>query len=123
MRQLTEIGIEPIQKFNVVGENNEQIELKLMYKPTQESWYFDIVYGDFVLNGQKIVSSPNLLKQYENLLPFGISCVVEDGSEPYFINDFFTGRATLNLLTKEDIETIEAILLSWALKNLAEIID
>lgn len=107
MRQITEIGSEATQLLQVVGENNERIDFTLYYKPSQQSWYFDIVYLEFELRGVKMVNNPNLLRNYRNLLPFGINCIVEDGTDPYFIDDFTTGRVIVNLLTEAEVEEIE----------------
>ena len=107
MRQLTEVGIEPRQVLNVVGENNERITLTLNFKPSQFSWYFSIQYLDFTLNETKLVNSPNFMRQYIDILPFGMSCIVADGTDPYSVDDFVEGRVILNLLTEEDVQLIE----------------
>lgn len=109
MRQITEIGKEPTQTLQLVAEDNTRIDFKLFYKPTQESWYFDLSYEpeNFSLNGVKLVNSPNILRQYINIIPFGISCIVEDGTDPYFLDDFTSGRAVINLLTETETEQVE----------------
>lgn len=112
MRIITEVGQEPNQKLNLIGENNERIDFVLRYKPSQQAWYFDISYESFSVNGIKVVNSPNLLRQYENIIPFGLGCSVTDGTDPYFIDDFTDGRATLALLNEADIQQIEEELFS-----------
>lgn len=107
MKTFTEITNEPKQKFVLVGEDNENINFSLRYNPTQMSWEFDLAFEDFTLNGKKITNSPNMLREHINVLNFGLGCNVSDGSEPYLLNDFSTGRATLYLLTESEVTQIE----------------
>ena len=107
MRKITEIGVEPKQDLNIVGENNEKILFTIEYKPTQSAWYFSIVYAGFSLYGQKLLNSPNILRQFKNALPFGIMCEVVDGSEPYFVEDFREGRCNIYILNESDVLAVE----------------
>lgn len=106
MRKITEIGAEANQRLEIVGENNERITFKIYFRPSQQGFYFDIIYQDFVLRGQKVLNAPNLLNQYRDLLPFGLTCFVADGSDPFFADDFVTERAILFLLNEEDVAEI-----------------
>ena len=108
MIEITNINTSSKQRLLLEGANREIITLDLEYRPTQESWYFSLQYQDFVLNNKKIVNSPNLLRQYKNILPFGLNCVVLDGTDPYFIYDFENRRCVLNLLDKDEVELIES---------------
>jgi len=54
------------------------------------------------------VTSPNILRNYKNILPFGISIITEDGSEPFLIDDFSTGRVGFFVLNKEEVESFES---------------
>ena len=107
MKQITEIGQEASQKLTLIGENGERITLNLSYKPSQQSWYFGIEYLSFSLHGMKLVNSPNILRQYANLVPFGISCLLVDKTDPYFIDDFTSGRAVINLLNESEVALVE----------------
>lgn len=107
MKQITEIGAGAFQTFDLIGEDNERIKMTLRYKPTQQAWYMDLVLEQFELRSLKVVTSPNLLRKFQNVLSFGLSCVTTDGSDPYFLQDFDTGRATINLLTSAEVEQIE----------------
>lgn len=107
MKLITDIGNNPHTKLTLIGENNENIAMTLNYNPTQEAWYFDLQYLEFSVNNIKLVNSPNNLRQFSNKLPFGLGCFVSDGSEPYFIDDFLTGRVIINLLTESEVSLIE----------------
>ena len=95
----------------IVGENGETIDFTIEYKPTQEEWYFSLIYGTTIINGRKVCNFPNMLRQWKNIIPFGLACVISDGGEPNFLEDFTTGRATLLLLNAQDVLDVETYVL------------
>ena len=107
MKQITTITNDTVQKLRLVGENNEQIDFKLRYLPSQQAWYFDLSYQGIDIDNMKLVTSPNLLRQWENYLPFGLACLTLDGADPFFIDDFIDERVQIYLLGEEDLETVE----------------
>lgn len=109
MKKITEITADASQKFRIIGENREEIIFKLEYRPTQYAWYFSVEFEDFFLNGCKLCHYPNILRQYKNILPFGIMCLVPDGTEPFFIDDFVKERVNIFLLTESEVEEVEEI--------------
>lgn len=107
MRQITEISEDPNQRFDVVTENNETFELVLEYSDQQEGWFYSITFGDVTINRSRIVTGLNILRNYQNIIPFGISISTDDLSEPIFIDDFSTERVKLLLLTEEEVQQVE----------------
>ena len=85
-------------------------QMTLTFSPTQNLWYFDLVWNDFEVDGCVVVSTPNLLRQWENILPFGIGCYCQDGQDPYGIDAFSSGNAQMYLLTADELPTVEASL-------------
>lgn len=110
MIEITEITNDAKQKLNFVGENGEKIVFTLDYQPFQQNWIFSLTYLDFFVSGCSLKNSANILKQYDNILPFGISCSVRDGTDPYYIDDFTTGRVKITLLTASEAEEIKDFL-------------
>lgn len=106
MRRITEISNSPSQRLTLIGENNEQIPFELRYRPTQQAWYFSLEFNGTVIKDRKLVASPNILNQQRNKLPFGIMCVVPDGTEPYFLDDFQDDRVLVFLLNEEEKEGV-----------------
>lgn len=96
------------QQVNVIGDNGEVIPFLIYFLPTQNGWAFNIGYGDFQLNGAYLTISPNCLRGYRNILPFGLLCTSVDGYEPQFISDFIDGRVSLFLLNAAEVAEVEA---------------
>jgi len=87
--------------------------MTMRFYPTQNQWYFDIVWGStFTCYGMVLVYSINLLGPWENILPFGIACLTSDGIDPVGQEAFTSsGNASLYLLSSTDITTNNAALL------------
>lgn len=109
MLYLDKINDSAKQDYIIVTENKEQVQLYLYYFPTQESWYFDLSYGDFTVRGLQLTVSPNCLRSYRDLLPFGLSCISADGLDPLYISDFVQGRIKLYLLGSDEVEQVESL--------------
>jgi hypothetical protein len=107
MKLITALTADATQQIVLIGELKENIKFTLYYKPSQQSWFFDIDDGTFILRGVQLGLSYNVLRNYKNLLTYGIGCASTDGQDPYYINDFVSGRVRLFLLNSTDKEFIE----------------
>ncbi len=107
MKLLNKINDNAHQKFFLTGNPGQRIILVLRYLASQQMWMADIEWGEFVLNGILVTASPNMLRNYKNLIPFGLACTVVDGLDPYYIDDFDKGRASLFLLSAAEVQAIE----------------
>lgn len=81
--------------------------LELVYNGATERWTMNLNYNGKAYNGIGICDYPNVLRQWKNILPFGVACATSDQTDPFNINDFATGRVTLYLLTAADVLEIE----------------
>lgn len=107
MQQLTELTSNPKQKMQIVLETNETVDFSMYFYPTQQSWYFDFSYKDITSNGNKLVLSPNLLRSYKNILPFGFMLQSQDGVDPFSIEDFTNGRVNFFVLNSNEVQEVE----------------
>ena len=95
------------QQLNLTGLPGIQIGMTLRFLPRPASWVMDISYNETLIQGIGVVASLNLLRQFRNNIPFGISCIRADGLDPYQIDDFQLQRANLYLLDATDVAQIE----------------
>lgn len=94
------------QTLNTQISNGDTVVITLDFKPSVQMWFVDIEYNDFFVNGLRVCSSPNLLQQFDKIIPFGLNVNVVDNTEPFLINDFAIGRVLLGVLTPEEVEQI-----------------
>jgi hypothetical protein len=107
MKQITEISDDPKQKFNVVTEDNQNFELILEFSDQQAGWFYSLTFEDITINNARLTIGANILRSFQNVLPFGFSIVTDDLSEPIFIDDFSTDRVRFFLLTQEEVQQVE----------------
>lgn len=109
MEIITSITAYPKQQFILKLENNEFATMRLYYYSSQQSWYFDIEYKDYINNGNKVVLTMNALRHLRNKLPFGIAFVSGSNAEPFQLEDFTNQKVLMLLLNKEDVNELEEL--------------
>ena len=103
MNYLNKINDTAYQRFFLTGNKGQNITLTLRYMPFQEIWVMDVEYQNIVINGVRVVNSPNILHTFKNTLPFGFMCASVEDIDPTFIDDFSTQRSNLYLLNEQDV--------------------
>ncbi len=108
MYQITNLSSEPKQEITMLLDDNSKVKLTFEYKSNQMGWFFGIEYENYNYQNIRLTTAYNLLRAYCNYLPFGLRVDTPDYGEPTNITDFITGYATVYLLTKEDVQTVES---------------
>lgn len=108
MRILDKLTNAPSQRYTVITDAGDQVFLTLRYMPTQQSWIVGIAWSEFEVNGLTMVASPNLLRGYMNVLPFGLMVVTDGAIEPSYLDDFTSGRVKVYIMSTDDVEFTEA---------------
>lgn len=109
MQLIDRLTDDAIQQYNLLGDAGQQISFTLRYLPRQSRWLFDITYLDFTLNGVALTVALNALREFKNILNFGLAVSSTDGFEPQFIEDFLSGRIKIYLLNQAEVNSIEAL--------------
>lgn len=107
MKQLTNITSRPKQQFDVRLDDGTAVNIKMSYSAINRAWFMDIEYNGYISTCHQITNCPNIIRESQNILPFGIACAVNDGFEPWFVDDFSTGRANLYILNKDEVKEVE----------------
>lgn len=110
MLQINNLTNNAFQQFTLTGIPGVQINILLKFFPRVQRWFMDVTYGTFQANGIAVVCSPNLLRQWKNIIPFGIACTNINDLDPYTVTDFSGGESLLFLLDSSDVAAIEAAL-------------
>lgn len=107
MKIITSITNSVNQKMQIVLENNETVDFHLYYKPRTLSWYYDFTYKNLTCNGSKVVLSPNSIRQFRRILPFGFYFSSDSFVEPFRQDDFSSGRIMMAVLNSDEMALIE----------------
>ena len=111
MIKVTLIGSENNQVMRfVLNENRKKIDVILRYKEQVQGWFISFTYENFTVNNHRMVTSGNFLHQFRNVLPFGMLCEVEGNQEAMLPEDFSSGRASLYVLTREEVQSFSEVI-------------
>lgn len=111
MLLIQQITANPLQSQNLVLDDGTIVQLTLYFRPIQQGWFVNqLVHGTFILNGLRITNSPNMLRQWKNLIPFGLACFSAANREPSLQQDFSSGASKLYILTEAEVLQYEAFL-------------
>lgn len=111
MLLIQQITTNPLQSQNLVLDDGTIVQLTLYFRPIQQGWFVNqLARGTFVLNGLRVTNSPNMLRQWKNLIPFGLGCFSAANREPSLQQDFSSGASKLYILTQAEVLQYEAFL-------------
>ena len=110
MKKISRLDENAKQSLSFITEENKTIDFYFYFMPTQNSWFFDMTYGSFVLKGQRLCAHPNLLTKYHNIIDIGLNVETSDGFDPWRITDFKTGYCEVSVLNKTEVAEIERFL-------------
>lgn len=111
MLLIQQITDDPLQQQTLVLADGSQILIQLYYRPLQTGWFINqLTYNSFQLQGLRITNSPNMLLQWENIIPFGLACYTTGAREPTQQEDFASGAAKLYLLSQAEVAQYMEIL-------------
>lgn len=109
MIEVTALTNSPKQKFNLVIEGYDVVKIYLEFKSQQEGWFLSLDWGEsFSLKNERVSTSPNLLRQFKNLLPFGLLISGSDAIDPVTI-DSWVQTNKMYLIEADELDDIEAL--------------
>ena len=114
MRLINNLTDNVSQTSRIILEDGSELNLTLVYMENQQGWFFSLVWGSFIINNKRLVVGLNLLRQFRDLIPFGLACDSMDGYEPVYVDDFSSGRIKVYTLNAVDVLTIENNLYKYA---------
>lgn len=110
MQLITAITNDPIQTLGLILDDGSTVQMQLNYIPAQQGWFYSLTYGTFQANLMRVVNSPNMIRKYRNIIPFGLSCTTIDGYEILNQSDFISGRASIFVLNPTDVSDVETMI-------------
>lgn len=115
MNILNGITDQPTQVMGIVLADGSRVTLTLYFRPQQNGWFYDIqwpgsaaVITPFTVQNRRLVAAANLLRQFLNVIPFGIACFTVDNMDPLTQGCLSDGTVTLTLLNQDDVAALEA---------------
>ncbi|AFC22581.1 hypothetical protein phi1422_0061 [Bdellovibrio phage phi1422] len=111
MFKVQKITSYPLQKKTLNLPDGSQVRITLAFIPMQLCWVIkELTYKDFTLNSYTVVTGLNILRQFRNIIPFGIAVKCKENRDPVFVEDFQSEKAEMFLLSKEECQQVEDFL-------------
>ena len=108
MYQILSLTDAPKQQFNALISGYDSATIYLEYKPQQYGWFMTVTWGTFVLSNERVSASPNLLRQFKDILPFGLMITGDESLDPSAI-DSWVEKNQMYFLDAADVVEIEGI--------------
>jgi hypothetical protein len=115
MKQINGITDSAHQIFHMLLDDGTVADITLNYLGATQRWAVDVGHPQLIVNNKILCAHPNILRQYQNQIPFGLMCFTNDGLDPTLISDFLNARAELFILTAAEVEIVETRLRSLSL--------
>ncbi len=112
MQQLNNLSNDAFQLVTYVLDDGTTVQLTFSYRPGIGRWTMDLVHEDLTLAGINLCVFPNILRQWKNIIPFGMAIISNNGLDPIQPNDFVDGIVTVNMLTAEEVQQVESEILA-----------
>jgi hypothetical protein len=98
MKLIDAISEDANQNMVVSIDGGGKAVVDLAFKSSQQGWFMSVTFGSFAIKNRRIVTGPNILRAFRNIIPFGFACITDDGNEPVTLDSFSTGKAKFYIL-------------------------
>lgn len=107
MKQINSLGNAADQQQTVTLDDGSTVQLEFFYRAGIQRWFIDVIHSSLTLRGFGLSQGPNILRQWRNLIPFGIAVQAIDLIDPVQITDFQTGRVAVYILSADEVDQVE----------------
>lgn len=108
MLKIKGISTDALQELTLILPDLSELVVTIYFTPMQYGWFIrSLSYGDFKLNGLRITNQINMLRQFKNIIPFGLGCFSTNDREPSLQDDFLNENSILYILTQAEVEAYE----------------
>lgn len=116
MQQLNNLSDDADQLLTVALVDGSLAVLEFIYRPTIQRWSLNISHptlpGTGTINGFNVCLGPNILRQWKNLIPFGIAVTSTNGLDPLQSTDFKNGVVSVFILSAAEVAQVESDILA-----------
>jgi len=116
MVKIDNLGSDASQLTSIILDDGSVLTVTLIFRAAILRWCMDIAWpgpaaapfaSPFQIFGINLCVSPNILRPWRDVLPFGIGCTAKDGVDPVDVTDFDQDRVQLYVLNESDVSEVE----------------
>jgi hypothetical protein len=109
MINVTGLTSQPKQAFFLTLNDGSLVSCYIEYRPQQLGWFANFSWATWIVSGIRLSAAPNILRQWQNRIPFGLSLLTANNAEPLNLEDFSSGYAQLVLLNSDEVAEVDAL--------------
>lgn len=108
MRQLDNFtdAADQLILFNL--DDGSLLQMRFIYRPGIQRWMVSVSHPLLTLNNFDVCLGPNILRQWKNLVSFGIAVLSDANIDPTQLTDFQDGTVTVNILSAVEVQAVES---------------
>ncbi len=107
MTRIDNITDQASQRTQPVLADGSVLTIDLLYNGATQHWSMTIQHTLLATASLNVCAFPNILREWRNLIAFGIACITTTGQDPTSVDDFINGVASLYLLDEADVLAAE----------------
>lgn len=114
MNIINGITSQPVQVMALTLADGSRATLTLYFRPQMNGWYYDIEWPGspaflttFKSTNRALVVGANLLRQFRDLIPFGLAVFSVDNTDPMTQACLADGSVNVVLLNQADVLQVE----------------
>lgn len=88
------------------------LQLEFIYRAGIQRWSMNVSHPLLTLNNFNLAMGPNILRQWRNLVPFGMAVDSTIGLDPMNLEDFVNGYSLVYVLSAAEVAQVEADILA-----------
>ncbi len=91
--------------------------LELIFLASIQRWIYNFTHPKFtngMIQGQMLCQHPNILRNFKNIINFGMSIISSTGNDPVGIEDFVNGNISIYILDASDVQYLETSIFTGA---------
>lgn len=115
MQQINNLSNDADQLVSFTLDDGSSLSLEFIYRPGIQRWAVSITHASLpggVVNGFNICQGPNILRQYKNVIPFGMCVISSNGLDPMNATDFQDGTVAVYILSADEVQQCEDTVMS-----------
>lgn len=95
------------QQVTIILDDGSILQLEFNFRAGVQRWFLDVSHSLLTLKGFGLTQGPNILRQWRNLVPFGIAIQAVDLIDPIQNTDFQSGRVSCYILNAAEVQQVE----------------
>ncbi len=116
MTRIDNITAQASQRTQPVLSDGSVLTIDLLYNGATQRWTMSIQHALLETASLNVSAFPNILREWRNLIFFGVACITTTGQDPTDISDFVNGIAGLYVLDQDDVTAAEEELFGGVLQ-------